>query len=71
MIRIIVVRHGQTAWNVGAGEERFRGRTDLPLDDTGHAQALAVAGRLRNEAITALYASPLLPRAANVSTTRQ
>ncbi len=60
MIRIIVVRHGQTAWNVGAGEERFRGRTDLPLDDTGHAQALAVAGRLRSEAITALYASPLL-----------
>lgn len=60
MIRIIVVRHGQTAWNAGAGEERFRGRADLPLDDTGYAQALAVAERLRSESISALYASPLL-----------
>lgn len=60
MIRIILVRHGQTAWNVGAGEERFRGRIDLPLDDTGCAQALAVARRLKYESISALYASPLL-----------
>lgn len=60
MVRMIVVRHGQTAWNAGAGEERFRGRTDLPLDDTGRAQALAVARRLKNESISVLYASPLL-----------
>jgi len=44
MTRIILVRHGQTAWNVGSGAgERFRGRVDLPLDDTGLAQAQAVA----------------------------
>ncbi len=58
--RLIVVRHGQTAWNVGAGEERFRGRTDLPLDHVGLDQARAVADRLKGESIAALYASPLL-----------
>lgn len=58
--RVILIRHGQTAWNLGAGAERFRGRTDLALDETGHAQANAVAERLSSEPIAALYASPLL-----------
>jgi probable phosphoglycerate mutase len=57
---IVLIRHGQTAWNVGAGEERFRGRTDLPLDATGHTQARAVASRLGRERPAALFASPLL-----------
>lgn len=58
--RILLIRHGQTAWNLGAGEERFRGRTDLPLDASGFTQAQAVADRLSNQPIAALYASPLL-----------
>jgi broad specificity phosphatase PhoE len=58
-VRIILVRHGQTAWNSGAGQERFRGRTDLPLDQTGHSQANALAPRLWDEPIAAIYASPL------------
>ncbi len=58
--RLVLIRHGQTAWNVGAGEERFRGRTDLPLDATGQAQARAVAARLQGEPLAALYTSPLL-----------
>ena len=58
--RLILVRHGQTAWNAGAGDERFRGRMDLPLDDTGMAQARSVANRLRNESVDAIYTSPLL-----------
>jgi phosphoserine phosphatase len=58
--RVVLVRHGQTAWNQGAGEERFRGRTDLPLDGVGLRQARALAGRLRSEPIAALYASPLI-----------
>jgi probable phosphoglycerate mutase len=58
-VRIILVRHGQTAWNLGSGPERFRGRTDLPLDGTGQAQALALARRLRSEPIDAVYSSPL------------
>ena len=60
MTRIILVRHGQTAWNVGAGAgERFRGRVDLPLDDTGLAQARAMAERLADHPIVAVYSSPL------------
>jgi broad specificity phosphatase PhoE len=63
---IILVRHGQTGWNAGAGAggERFRGRTDLPLNETGLAQAQALAGRFMADRqglpIVALYASPLL-----------
>jgi broad specificity phosphatase PhoE len=58
--RIILVRHGQTAWNIGAGAgERFRGRVDLPLDDVGLAQAHALAKRLADRPIVAIYSSPL------------
>jgi probable phosphoglycerate mutase len=57
--RVILIRHGQTVWNAGVGEERFRGRIDLPLDDVGFAQARAVAGRLRDQRPSALYTSPL------------
>jgi len=60
MTRIILVRHGQTAWNIGSGTgERFRGRVDLPLDDTGLAQARALAARLADLPIVAIYSSPL------------
>jgi broad specificity phosphatase PhoE len=60
MTRIILVRHGQTGWNVGAGAgERFRGRVDLPLDDKGLAQARALAERLADCPIVAVYSSPL------------
>ena len=62
MTRIILVRHGQTAWNVGASSaegERFRGRIDLLLNERGRAQAQALAERLANEPIAAIYASPL------------
>jgi broad specificity phosphatase PhoE len=60
--RIILVRHGQTAWNVGASSaegERFRGRIDLPLNERGRAQAQALDRRLADEPIAAIYASPL------------
>lgn len=58
--RIILIRHGQTAWNQGAGEERFRGRIDLSLDTMGHRQAEAIALRLQKQEVAAVYASPLL-----------
>jgi broad specificity phosphatase PhoE len=57
MMRVILVRHGRTAWN---REERFRGRPDIPLDDVGEAQVdacgRAVALRFRPSAV---FASPL------------
>ena len=38
--RLIVLRHGRTAWNA---ERRFQGQADPPLDDVGRAQAYVVA----------------------------
>ena len=53
---IILVRHGQTEWN---REERFRGRADLSLDETGIRQAEAAAERLASSGATTIYSSPL------------
>ena len=53
---IYLVRHGQTAWN---RDEIFRGRTDVPLDETGLRQAELAAGFFREMEIQAIYASPL------------
>jgi broad specificity phosphatase PhoE len=54
--RFILIRHGQTEWN---RVERFRGRADLPLNETGLTQAQKIAPRLARENIIAIYASPL------------
>jgi broad specificity phosphatase PhoE len=58
LARIIVVRHGQTAWNEGEGE-RFRGRAEVELDDQGIRQARATAARLAQWKAAAIYSSPL------------
>lgn len=41
--RIIVWRHGRTAWNLAG---RVQGQTDVPLDDVGREQARSAAARL-------------------------
>jgi broad specificity phosphatase PhoE len=57
MTRIILVRHGETAWNK---VERFRGRADVPLNEVGISQAEATAHRIeRVWQVTAVYSSPL------------
>ena len=57
MTKVYLVRHGQTAWNK---EEIFRGRTDVPLDETGLREAKLAAGYFRGMEIDAIYSSPLL-----------
>jgi alpha-ribazole phosphatase len=54
--RLLLVRHGQTAWNL---EWRFMGQADIPLDETGQGQALAVAARLAAERPAVIYSSDL------------
>ncbi|MCL5996347.1 MAG: histidine phosphatase family protein [Chloroflexi bacterium] len=57
MTRIILVRHGQTAWNK---IERFRGRADVPLDEVGLAQAEATGRRVAAQwPLNAVYSSPI------------
>ena len=56
MVRLILARHGETAWNVQA---RYQGQTDLPLTGAGQRQAAALARRLARETIDVVYTSPL------------
>ena len=55
---VILVRHGQTEWN---RVERFRGRADVPLNQTGLDQAAATGRRIANGwKPAAFYSSPLI-----------
>ena len=56
MTEIILVRHGETEWNV---EEVFRGRIDIELNETGIKQAELLAEYLSDKKIDAIYSSPL------------
>lgn len=57
MTRFVLVRHGQTEWN---RIERFRGRADVPLNDTGLRQAAAAGERIAADwKVSAVYSSPL------------
>lgn len=56
-MRILLARHGETAWNA---EGRYQGQEDIPLSPVGEAQARALGARLRNVAIDRAVASPLL-----------
>ena len=57
MIRtLILLRHGQTAWNA---EGRAQGHTDVPLDEVGRAQAAAAGPALARLEPVALVTSDL------------
>src|SRR6266550_8903059 len=56
MTELLLVRHGETDWNA---EGKLQGHTDRPLNDYGRRQAQALADRLAEEKIDALYASDL------------
>ena len=54
---LLLVRHGETAWNRA---RRWQGQHDLPLTALGEAQAVATARRLMVERPVALYSSDLI-----------
>jgi probable phosphoglycerate mutase len=51
-----LLRHGETEWNA---QNRFCGRTDVPLSEAGRRQAKSLAERLKAFPFEALYSSPL------------
>ena len=54
--RVVVVRHGETAWNV---DTRIQGQLDIALNDVGRWQAVRVAAALEDEGLDAIYSSDL------------
>jgi probable phosphoglycerate mutase len=50
------IRHGQTDWN---RDDRLQGSSDIPLNDTGRAQAHEAATLLRDGGWEAIVSSPL------------
>jgi probable phosphoglycerate mutase len=55
-MNIYVVRHGETLWNK---EEVFRGRKDIPLNETGEKQAEKVGIYFSHRPIGRIVSSPL------------
>lgn len=53
---LLLARHGETDWNAIG---RWQGHEDVPLNDSGRAQARELADRLESEPIDALYSSDL------------
>lgn len=56
MIEILLIRHGETAWNA---EKRLQGHLDIGLNAAGMQQAAALGAALRDEPIDAIVASDL------------
>lgn len=54
--RIFLIRHGATQLTA---EDRFAGATEVDLSDDGREQARRLAVRLSDDAITAVYTSPM------------
>jgi probable phosphoglycerate mutase len=58
VLKLLLVRHGETKWNE---ERRIQGAgSDVELSERGRAQAEQLARALGEEAISAVYSSPLL-----------
>lgn len=55
-MKLYVVRHGQTNWNV---ENRFQGQIDTELTDVGKQQAQKLSEKLKNIDFDLILSSPL------------
>ncbi|WP_210481439.1 histidine phosphatase family protein [Naasia sp. SYSU D00948] len=57
MTHLVLVRHGQTDWNLA---RRIQGSSDIPLNDTGREQAREAGRLLAEERWDAIVSSPLV-----------
>lgn len=57
MTIIVLIRHGETNWNI---EGRYQGQADPDLNPRGLLQAHELAAELRSSGLTILFTSPLL-----------
>ncbi len=57
MTKFILVRHGQTEWNI---EGRFQGQSDVALSEEGIRQAGELALHFPADAVDAVYSSDLI-----------
>ena len=56
MVRIILVRHGETKWNI---EGRYQGQEDTELSERGLEQGRLLAQGLKDVPIDVFVSSPL------------
>ena len=54
MSKLILVRHGQSQWNL---ENRFTGWVDVPLSKKGIEEAISAGEKLKDEKIDTMYVS--------------
>ena len=54
--RLVVIRHGETAWNAAG---RLQGHQDIPLNSLGLRQAVSLVAALADEGLAAVVASDL------------
>ena len=57
MTEILLIRHGETAWNA---VKRLQGHLDIPLNEEGERQAAALGQALLGEPLDAVFASDLV-----------
>ena len=57
MLKLIIVRHGKTQWNV---LKKAAGQVDIPLNEEGKLQAQEVREKLKDTPIDFIISSPLM-----------
>ena len=57
LVSFFFIRHGQTDWNL---KGMIQGWTDIPLNETGHAQARSAISILSGKGISRIVSSPLI-----------